>query len=205
MKATIQQNGIGGLRKRHLFCVLLLFLVGCGTPPKQEQAKQDKPKQEEPEVEKIEDLKGAVTGKGWHIPWKERDPNNPKKALPVMIADADTGAMKNDDGNMRIQLHRVKARLFREGKPTAYVEAQQISANRKDKVVVGMGNVIVNSLSDPPDTVIKADKMKWDTRSSVIVAIGNARVTRRMPNGQLATSLSDRVTFDTKLKDFVLE
>lgn len=205
MKATVQQSNISCVRKRHLLGGLLLFLVGCGTPPKEQQAKLDKPKQEEPEVEKIEDLKGAVTGKGWHIPWKERDPNNPKKALPVMIADADTGAMKNDDGNVRIQLHRVKARLFREGKPTAYVEAQQISANRKDKVVVGMGNVIVNSLSDPPDTVIKADKMKWDTRSSVIVAIGNARVTRRMPNGQLATSLSDRVTFDTKLKDFVLE
>lgn len=179
--------------------VLLPVLAGCGPDP------PPRPVQQEPEIEKIEQLKGTVTGKGWYVPWKVRDPKDPNRSVPVMIANAETGAMKNDDGNVRVQLRKVRAQLFREGKPAAYVEAQEVSANRRDRVVIGKGNVIVHSLSDPPDTVVRADRMRWDTQSGAIVASGNAQVTRRLANGQLATSLSNRVLFDTRLKDFVIE
>ncbi|MCS6775520.1 MAG: hypothetical protein RMJ43_05950 [Chloroherpetonaceae bacterium] len=178
---------------------LLFGVAGCGPDP------PPKPAQQEPEIEKIEQLKGTVTGKGWYVPWKVRDPKDPTRSVPVMIANAETGAMKNDDGNVRVQLRKVRAQLFREGKPAAYVEAQEVSANRRDRVVIGKGNVIVHSLSDPPDTVVRADRMRWDTRSGTIVASGNAQVTRRLANGQRATSFSNRVLFDTRLKDFVIE
>jgi hypothetical protein len=183
-----------------LICLSVsLLLVGCGKP-------KTVAKTEEKEPEPIEELKGAVVGKRWHLPWTVRNPKDPNgKPIRVMIADATVGAMKNDDGNIRVQLHDVKAQLFRDGKSAAYVEAKRISANRKESTVVGTGNVIIHSLSDPPDTVIKADKMRWNTKTSIIVAVGNAYLTRRLPDGKLATSRSDRVTFDTKLKDFIIE
>jgi hypothetical protein len=184
-----------------LLCLVVVFFTGCGKP-----RTTAKPKEAEKEAVPIEQLKGAVTGTKWHLPWSVRNPKDPNgKPVRVMLADAELGAMKNDDGNMRVHLQQVKARLFRDGKPAAYVEARQISANRKERIIVGTGNVIVHSLSDPPDTVIKADKMRWDTRTSIIVAIGNAFLTRRLPDGKLATSRSDQVTFDTKLKDFIIE
>lgn len=179
----------------------MICLAGCGKPPK--KVAEPKPKAQAPE---LQELKGAVTGSGWHIPWTTRDPKNPKsKPIRVLIADAEEGAMKNDDGNLRVVLQNARVKMFRDGKPAASLDAAILSANRDERVVIGSGGVTLFSLQDPPDTVIKAQKMVWNTRGNTIVAVGNAHITHRLKNGTMTTSSGGRVTFDTKLEDITIE
>ncbi len=192
-----------------LLCLPLAFAptTGCGKP-----ASQNKPVKKASaagQAEKLDArrLPGRVVGAGWHIPWRVRDPKHPNgPGLPVLIADAETGEILNSDANPTVQLGNARVKLFRNGLPTADVDAPQLTANQHDRIVIGTGGVRVNSLADPPDTVVTADKITWDTRTNVIVAVGNARVVRTPKAGGAALSQSGgRITFDTALKEFVVE
>ena len=184
------------------YAVLLLVLVisGCAKPkPKV----VEKPKLQ---AKALRELKGAITGAGWHIPWSARDPKNPHgKPLKVLIADAEQGALKNDDGNIRMVLENARVKLFRDGKPSAFIDAKILSANREENVVIGTGGVVVNSLQNPPNTIITAEKMVWDTSGTKVIAVGDAQVKHRLKNGTLATSRGGRVTFDLKSEEIEIE
>ncbi len=188
------------IKRHHALVVVCLVVSGCGKPiPKV----VEKPKLQ---AKELRELKGAITGAGWHIPWSVRDPKNPKgKTLKVLIADAEQGALKNDDGNVRIVLENARVKLFRDGKPTASIDAKILSANRDDNKVIGTGGIVVNSLQNPPDTIIKAEKMVWDTEGTKIIAVGNAQVKHRLKNGTLTTSSGGRVTFDTRTEEIEIE
>ncbi len=195
---------VGTVNKRLQMIVPVLFLFllvnGCGKP---KPRVVEKPKEQ---AKELQELKGAITGAGWHIPWSARDPQNPNgKPVKVLIADAVQGALKNDDGNVRMVLENARVKLFRDGKPTAHINAHILSANRDENVVIGTGGVVVNSLQNPPNTVIKAEKMVWDTEGTKVIAVGNAQVTHRLKNGTLTTSSGGRVTFDTRLEDIAIE
>ncbi len=183
--------------------VVLGFLVlvsGCGKPKMQVV---EKPKMQ---AKELRELKGAITGAGWHIPWSVRDPKHPNgKPIKVLIADAEQGALKNDDGNIRMGLENARVKLFQDGAPTANINAKILSANRDDNVVIGTGGVVVNSLQKPPNTVITAEKMVWDTATTKVIAVGNAQVKHRLKNGTLATSSGGRVTLDIRTEEIEIE
>jgi hypothetical protein len=148
-------------------------------------------------------LPAAITGRGWHIPWVTRDPKNPQgPVIPLMVADARTGAMSDENRNVVIDLGGVHVQLYREGAATGDIEAPRVTADERTRVVIGTGGVTVRSRTDPPDTVIKADKIAWDTRAGRIVAVGHARVHQLAHDGSPAISQSGgRITFDTTFKN----
>lgn len=189
------------LKTRHVIIFgYLVTLAGCGKP---KPVVAEKPKEQ---AKELQELKGAITGTGWHIPWSARDPKNPNgKPVKVLIADAEQGALKNDDGNLRVVLQNAQVKLFRNGTPTAFIDAKILSANRDDHSVIGTGGVVVNSLQNPPDTIIKAEKMVWNTDETKVIAVGNAQVSHRLKNGTLATSSGGRVTFDLESEEIEIE
>jgi hypothetical protein len=177
-----------------LALLILLAGAGCGKP---KQSAEETPDRKKRELE----LPGQVSGKGWHIPWRMRDPKHPNgPPIPVLIADAKSGVLTNDEENPTVLLRDVRARLFRNGKHTADIAAPEVTADQKERLVIGRGGVTFVSLTNPPDTVVTADKITWDTRQSKVFAEGNARVTRRHKDGQTDTTIGNRITFDAGLK-----
>lgn len=183
-------------------CALLAFGGGCnGKPSAAQQAK--KAGKAKTEQDAKADLPGEVNGKGWRIRWKERDPDHPDdRSRPLLDADAENGKLLDQGKDDLMLLENVKAKLYRDGKLSARIEAPEMTAQRNQRVVTGMGGVTLTSLTDPPDTIVTADKMAWDTRTSKIVATGNVYLTRTPPKGAATTQTLSRLTFDTRLKDF---
>src|SRR4051812_17146411 len=112
-----------GLTAVALALLLLVFGAGCGKQPRGAEAKP---------VEKKDlraQLPGEVTGFGLHIPWVKRDPEHPNgPPVPVLIADAKSGVLTNDEENPTVLLRDARVRLFRNGKPAATIDAPQITA-----------------------------------------------------------------------------
>ncbi len=150
---------------------------------------------------------GAITGKGWSIKWRERNPENPSgPAMPVLYADSKTGIMEDRNDNVVLQLNTVHARLYQNGTYSATVIADQVDANQHNKIVIGTGHVKVNSVTNPPDTQITADMITWDTNSRKIVAEGNTRVVRQPKNGSPAfTHEGGIISFDPGLQEFEIK
>lgn len=184
-------------RTAMLLAVCVLVLTGCGTPKTSAKASKADTKQNKTTAQIVkEELPNAVTGKGWHLPWYTRDPNNPERQIPVFQADAQTGALTGNTDNITAQLHKVNVVLYRDGKPAATAQAPRLTANRRDKIIVGTGGVRIVSLTDPPDTVITADKIRWDTRTSHIVATGSAHAKGKMKNGLPVDVSGNHITYD---------
>ncbi len=149
-------------------------------------------------------LEGAITGTNWHIPWTVR--NAEGKAIPALIADAREGRMQSFEDSYTMQLRGVRAKLFQEGVHSADIEAAQVDANSDDHLIVGTGGVRVVSLTNPPDTVITADKITWDPHSHKMVAVGHAQATQRPHDGGVPiTQTGGRITFDMQLKKIEVE
>src|SRR5258705_8336032 len=96
-------------------------------PPAQEAAKEEK-------IDPRTRLPGKIQGMGWHIPWYARDPKNPKgPTIPVLIADAVSGEITNQNDNPTIAMHQMRAKLFRDGQYIADVEADQVTADQRNR------------------------------------------------------------------------
>lgn len=192
--------------KKVLPCALLLLLAGCAGPYDLEEQAQKLKVKAATTTHQDSELPGQIKGTGWRMRWNTRDPHNINgPTLPVLDAVAQAGHMTDRDDNVYAVLDDVRAQLFREGKPAADITAPRITANRRDRIMIGIGGVRVNSLTDPPDTVITADKITWDTRTGKIVAVGNAQVTQNQENGIVNTHRGGRITFDTTLRSFDVE
>jgi hypothetical protein len=151
-----------------------------------------------------QNLTGEVTGTNWHIPWMILDAKGRKQ--PALVADAGQGKMTNLDDNYTMQLHGVRAKVFQDGVHAADIVASQVDANSTDHLIVGTGGVRVTSLTNPPDTVVTADKITWDPRAYVMVAVGHAVVTKRPHDGSVPiTQTGGRITFDTKFQKIKVE
>lgn len=151
-----------------------------------------------------QNLTGKVTGKNWHIPWSIHDAKG--RTVPALVADAREGEMDNLQDGYTMRLHIVQAQLFQEGVHAADIQADQVEANSNEHKIIGTGNVRVYSLTNPPDTVITADKITWDPHSSTMEAVGHAHVTQRPHNGGPPISQTGgRITFDTKFQKIKVE
>jgi len=185
-----------------LALALLLVGVGCGG------ARVKAAKKPEPTgaAETQPSLPGGITGQEWHILWSTRNPTQPNgKPLPVVDAHARTGELMDRAEGDTILLHDVHARLYRNGKPAAIIDAPQVTANQRDRILVGTGGVTLISLADPPDTTVKANKITWNTRTDEIVGVGNTHIVRRLRDGTPFEQIGGRVTYDSKAKDFNIE
>ena len=181
-----------------LFSALLIpSLGGCGKPKPPPEKKLTRAEQE---AKVHKEIPGSITGNGWHIHWFSRDPKIEDGASkPVLVADADQGEITNPD-NPTIVLHTVTARIFRNGAPTCIVTAPLVKANQRDRTLFAYGGVTLTSLPDPPDTVITADSMIWDTHTSILKAIGHAHA-RTIVAGKPGTMSGDRLIYDDKTKE----
>jgi hypothetical protein len=151
------------------------------------------------------ELPGQLTGKGWHISWLTRDPKNPNgPQIPVLSADADRGEIMNT-ATPALRLWNVHARMFHNGIQSANITAPQVTASQGDWIFIGTGGVTVESLTDPPDTVITGDKVTWNMKIKRLLAEGHARLTHRAPDGKVSMAEGNRITFDTALKTSTLE
>lgn len=183
---------------------LFLFgTVGCHRAGSPSQSGQN-PGTIGADAEQDQTLTGEISGTNWHIPWTIRDAKG--KAIPALIADARQGEMNNLDESYTMRLRGVRAKLFQAGVHAADIVAAQVDANSDDHLIVGTGGVRVTSLTNPPDTVITADKLTWDPRSYKMVAVGHARITQRPRNGGVPiTQTGGRITFDTKFQKIEVE
>lgn len=154
--------------------------------------------------EAVQNLTGEISGTNWHIPWMIHDAKG--RAVPALIADARQGEMNNLDDSYTMRLHGVRAKLYQEGVHAADIQAAQVDANSDDHIIIGTGGVQVVSLTNPPDTVVTADKITWDPRSFKMVAVGHAKVVQRPRNGGVPiTQTGGRITFDTKFQKIEVE
>ena len=184
--------------------LFLLGIVGCHhTASPSQSSPIPGTMAQAPEEDPTKNLTGELRGTKWHIPWSIRDAKG--KLVPALIADARQGEMSNLDDSYSMRLHGVKAKLFQEGVHAADIVAAQVDANSEDKMIVGTGGVRVMSLTNPPDTVVTAEKITWDPQSFKLVAVGHAKVTQRPPKGIPITQSGGRITFDTKFQKIKVE
>lgn len=185
-----------------VLCVGVSVGLGCNSP-KRRAAKPTQKEKAAPES----DLPGKVTGKGWHIRWRTPNLKNPKaEPWRVMEANARRGALADENRNATVRLAQVLARLYREGIPAAVMKADQVMANQTERIVVATGNVYFQSLPSPSETVVRADKITWDTRTNELVAVGNTYLNHQpRKRGLPLVQSGGRVTFDTKLDEFKVE
>ena len=102
---------------------------------------------------------------------------------------------------MAITLYDVVAKVFRDGAQTGTLNAPVVAANQRDKVLFATGGVKLTSNTDPPDTVVTGDAMRWDTTRNTLVVTGNARAVVVRPGQKPDTTTGDTLVFDTKLKE----
>lgn len=182
------------MHRKGLICLLLLVvLTGCGRAPVDEA----------PPAALKPPMPGGVRGTGWHIPWQEPDPKRPGgPPHTVFIADASDGEMTDPADNLTLYLNDVRAKLFRAGKHAADLYARHIVTDRSSRIVHATGNVRIVSLTDPPDLELKADRMTWDTRTSRIMAEGNASAVQKYRDGRPPnTTFAPRILLDTATGD----
>ena len=182
---------------------LLIGIVGCHPAGSSSQSGRN-PGTMGADAEPGQNFTGEISGTNWHIPWMVR--NAKGRAFPALVADARMGEMNNLDDSYTMRLHGVRAKLYQEGVHAADIVAAQVDANSDDHLIIGTGGVRVTSLTNPPDTVVTADKITWDPRSSKMVAVGHAHVEQRPRNGGVPIIQSGgRITFDTKFQKVEVE
>jgi len=184
-----------------LACLLLVWAAaGCRTLSFPANAARD-PK--DPKA----GLPQGVTGAGWHIVWHAVNPLR-RAAAPwtVLDATARSGQMSDEENDDRVTLEKVTAVLYRHGKPAAIVTAPEITASQNGHSVLATGGATLPSVADPPDVVVTGQNLRWDSKSSSVVATGNAKVVRRpRPHVTPFVQTGEHVTFDTRLKQFTVE
>ncbi len=97
------------------------------------------------------------------------------------------------------QLKEGTATLYQNGKPTATLIADTLTADRKTQVVQGKGNVLVRSLIHKGAPAIRADVVTWTYGSSKIIGTGNVVATLNSPAWKLP---GDRFEADTAIERF---
>jgi hypothetical protein len=199
-----------GIRLGKLGALFLLSVAvaGCLAPPKSGVGPHVSPAAQKKAASAPTEpqLPGKVSGKGWQIRWRRRNPKSPAGApIPVLFADAKSGALVNDTDTGTARLQQVHARIFQDGKLSADVEAAQVTANQRDGIILGTGGVTIHSMTDPPDTVITSDRMTWDTHTNKLIAEGNANVRHRALDGTVSTSSGGRVIYDTATRTVTIE
>lgn len=183
--------------------LLLAILAAWGLPackgkPLPTQVKKDTKKPED-------DAPGTVRGKGWSIRWTTRDPKNPKRGIPSLVADAEKGQMYYDENVPSVKLQVVNAKLFQEGKQVATLTAGQLEANREDRVLVGTKGVTLISLEPEHPITLTAESMEWNMESSEIKAEGNAKIVRRATGQQQqGTAEAPRILLNNKTGEYEL-
>ena len=179
--------------------MLALFLPGCVNPiPPATLAKKVAEKKEPTPIP------ARIDGKGWHIAWNSRDTAQAKaRAVPVLVANAETGEFTSDTDPPALGLNTVQAQIFQDGKHVADIVAARIDANRGEQTVYGSGGVAIHSLVNPPDTTITADSMQWNATTSRLIAEGNAKLSRPARDKQQAFAQSgNRIVYNMKQGNF---
>ena len=179
--------------------LILILLSGCVNPiPPQSRAKEVAEKKEPAPIP------ARIDGKGWHITWKSRNlAKAGAKALPVLLADAETGEFTSDTDPPAMGLNTVQAQIFQDGSHVADITAARIDADRDDETIYGSGGVTIHSLKNPPDTTIIADAMQWDRDSSKLIAEGHAKLMRPARGKLPAFAQSgNRIVYDMKQGNF---
>lgn len=184
-----------------LLCIgSLLALAGCkGTPPKQ-------PAKQPNEGADTNSGPGTVRGNGWHIRWTTRDPNNAKRVIPLLEADAENGSIFYDEDDVpTMHLTGVKAKLFRNADHVANLQAGKLEANREAHTVLASEGVRLVSLRQGREVAVTADHMQWNTDDSTITAEGNAKVERNDHNQRPNSSAeAPRILLNTKTGEYEL-
>jgi hypothetical protein len=126
-----------------------------------------------------QNLRGRVEGDGWHLRWnthKTADLYGPM--VPLLVANARKGSIFYEGGGTEITLllKGVYARLYEQGRYVADVQADTVIANQQQHTLQGEGHVRVLSRERPPNTLITADRMTWESEADRIIAEGNVHL-----------------------------
>jgi hypothetical protein len=181
---------------------LLVLLLFGGSGCRAMHPVQERPSDQANVAETRTDLPGAITGDAWHIHWRTRDPAKPHKMLRVLDADARSGELADKDDTQTLLLHDVVAHLYRAGRHAADIQAPQVTANERDRLLVGTGGVTLHSLSDPPNTVVTADTITWDMRTGAIRGVGNTHVVQHLSDGTTNEQQGGHVTYNDRTDTF---
>ncbi|CEK18297.1 hypothetical protein [Chthonomonas calidirosea] len=170
-----------------LFIGLLpVLLAGChggriaaANHPRQIATRQGTSAQAASANEAQQNLRGRVEGTGWHLRWEtHKTANLYGPMVPLLVANAQKGSIlyKGGETDMTLLLKGVYARLYEEGRYVADVQADTVIANQQQHTLRGEGHVRVLSRERPPNTLITADRMTWESDADRIVAEGNVHL-----------------------------
>ncbi len=184
--------------------LLTMFLLpGCSRTSMQKQLQRERIEQKK---NALKDIPGGVEGNGWHVTWYVRNHNTPDAPLLTSLkADAARGVVINHHGDPKSQLWQVQARLYQNGAIAADIKAGSITADQKSRVVNGNGGVKIVSRKNPPDTVITSKRMVWDTRTSLVQALGDV-IARHYQKGKLSSEeYGQKMTYDINTGDLTVQ
>ena len=107
------------------------------------------------------------------------------------------GAPSDPTGEVRA----ASAVLYRDNHPAATFSADSLHLDRDSLVVVGVGNVILRSLTQADTPAIRADTMTWRYKDNQVAGHGNVVITRKPDIRVPATAF----TADTELRTLTLQ
>lgn len=176
-------------------CLVALLAAGCG----QRSPRKVPPKRPAPAASQNPDALKSVQSEGIVIHWQEEAQNGTvRRVLELHAASGRwnvqtlSGILKDGTGV-----------LYRDDKPKVRFQAPVVEARKSLGVVLARGGVVLHSI-DPPGATVTADRVRWDARNNVLVAMGNVRLTYRPPGSPkpLAVGTAPRMTFNTQLDEY---
>ena len=170
------------LLKKQTYVILATLVIcfpGCGSQKSgqiQTFSSTAKKKKLDPQI-------GKVTWKGGYFPWYTYDKDG--NATPVMTAKAENGELLTKTGlnNKRkpesyllLKMNQVTASLYSKGKRSVDIQANAMTVDQRNNLVLGTGGCTLHSLQEPPNTTLTADRIRWKTTGRTIIAEGHAHL-----------------------------
>ncbi len=172
---------------------IALWTAGCGRKPAVEKptraaGQPARPAEPEPERTKVD-----ARFEGARVTW---DDDQGKRIWEAGFKSATASAA---DGSAEVELIRVEASLYRDGKVASRMVAPRVVADSSKKEIRAYGGVKVTSLTD--NTTATADEMIWKPKENKIFGTGGVRMDRGNIHIRARSITADTALKRAKLSD----
>ncbi|MGC8666906.1 MAG: hypothetical protein ACP5VE_02155 [Chthonomonadales bacterium] len=168
---------------------------GCGTKtPRKAQPKRPP----RPATQQADALK-SVQSQGIVIHWQEEAPDGKVRRVLELHAASGQWNVQTLSGILKAG----NGILYRDDMPKVRFQAPIVEAKRSLGILVARGGVVLHSI-DPAGATVTANRVRWDARKNLVVAVGNVRLTYRPPGSAkpVAFGTAPQMTFNTELDEY---
>jgi len=138
----------------------------------------------------------SVQSTGIVIHWQEEAPNGTVRRVMELHAATGQWNVQTLSGILRSG----SGILYRDDRPKVRFKAPLVEARRSLGVVIAKGGVVLQSI-DPAGATVTAERVRWDARKNLLVAMGNVHFRYQPPGAPkpVAFGAAPQMTFDTEL------